>query len=545
MAVNKEGAFTALHSTQQVDPRRRVRDAFSNHGVSRLGRRGLLVLLVVGLLLGGSQTGASRVSARALQETRFWTGCDPGPFQPPPPPEHVQTELPAPTLPRAARISVDLNSWSGHRPIIGTGFNFEHALWSCPELRGLFQQDILDPFSPTLARVDTGLLPAAPPDLPAVQLGPDVYNAMLASSPYADSWAFLKRLNEAGVRIVLGVWGGPEQFTSDGTRLGVLEPSHYDDYVQYVSSVIKFLVQDRGVRVWATTIANEPDGGDGNQIPPAGLAYIAHQLAQRLAPLGVRLYGPDTSNGAATMQYLPLLLDDPSVVSDLAFVGFHEYYASQDVARVVDYVKERQPDLPVVVTEYTSFGFGDLDAGQEANDGVGFMLDVANTLLSHYKSGVDAALYWDAIDYLQPGHDAITRWGLLRGPQRDFAPRRRYYGFLQILPYLRPGTRVLTAQQDGDASDLGSLAVLTPSGAPAVFLVNQGVDDIDLTLDLAGNDASGFPILTVWRTDRGHNAEGIGRLQLQNGSGSLFLPARSLTTLFPFGAVADPSEAAS
>src|SRR5579859_1407581 len=118
MAVNKEGAFTALHSTQQVDPPPRVREAFSNHGVSRLGRRGLLVLLVVGLLLGGSQTGASRVSARALQETRFWTGCDPGPFQPPPPPEHVQTELPAPTLPRAARISVDLNSWSGHRPII-------------------------------------------------------------------------------------------------------------------------------------------------------------------------------------------------------------------------------------------------------------------------------------------------------------------------------------------------------------------------------------------------------------------------------------------
>jgi len=440
---------------------------------------------------------------------------------------------------------VDLDSSSGHRPILGTGFNLEHALWSCPELRGLFQQDILDPFRPTLARVDTGLLPAAPPQVPAVELGRDAYTSVLASSPYVDSWAFLKRLNQAGVRIVLGVWGGPEQFTTDGTRLGVLEPGHYDDYVDYVASVVEFLVRDRGVQVWATTIANEPDGGDGNQIPPPGLAYIAHRLAERLAPLGVKLYGPDTSNGASTMQYLPLLLDDPSVVSTLAFVGFHEYYASQDVARVVDYVRGRQPDLPIVVTEYTSFDFGDLDAGQEANDGVGFTLDVANTLLSHYRSGVDAALYWDAIDYLQPGHEAITRWGLLRGPQRDFAPRRRYYGFLQLLPYLRPGAQVLNAQQDGDAPELGYLAILTPSGAPAVFLVNRGVDDINLSLDLGGNDVSKFSLLSVWRTDREHKAENVGRLRLRDGSGSLFLPARSLTTLFPVGAVADPSEAAS
>jgi O-glycosyl hydrolase len=440
---------------------------------------------------------------------------------------------------------VDLDSSRQHPPILGTGFNFEHALWSCPEFRGLFQQDILDPFRPALARVDTGLLPAAPPDVPAAQLGRQVYASVLASAPYSDSWAFLKRLNRAGVRIVLGVWGGPQQFTADGTRLGKLEPSHYDDYVEYVASLIEFLVQERRIQVWATTIANEPDGGDGNQIPPAGLAYIAHQLAERVAPLGVGLYGPDTASGASTMQYLPLLMDDPTVAKSLAFVGFHEYYASPDVARVVDYVRARKPDLPVVVTEYTSFGFGDLDAGQEVNDGVGFTLDIAATLLSHYRSGVDAALYWDAVDYLQPGHEAITRWGLLRGPQRDFAPRRRYYGLLQILPYLQPGTRLLNSVREGDDPDLSYLAVLTPSGAPAVFLVNQGVDEIVLTLDLAGSGVTKFPAFAVRRTDRDHNAEGLGRLRLQDGNGSLTLPPRSLTTLFPVGAAVDPSESAS
>jgi hypothetical protein len=71
------------------------------------------------------------------------------------------------------------------------------------------------------------------------------------------------------------------------------------------------------------------------------------------------------------------------------------------------------------------------------------MLDVVKTLLSQYRWGVDAALCWDAVDYLQPGHEAIMRWGLLGGPQRDCAKRRRYYAPLQVLKYLQPGGRVL------------------------------------------------------------------------------------------------------
>jgi hypothetical protein len=180
-------------------------------------------------------------------------------------------------------------------------------------------------------------------------------------------------------------------------------------------------VRQQKLPVWAITIANEPDGGDGNQIPPDGLAYMAHQLAIQLEPFGVRLYGPDTTSGEAAMDYLPALLGDPVVADRLAFVGFHQYSGDPSVAAVADYVRARQPRLPVVVTEYTSCGFGDLDAGHEASDPLGFTLDVADTLLAHYRLGADAALYWDAVDYLQPGRDAITRWGLLRSPEEDFA----------------------------------------------------------------------------------------------------------------------------
>jgi hypothetical protein len=144
----------------------------------------------------------------------------------------------------------------------------------------MFRQQILDPFTPALVRVDTGLLPAAPPGVLADDLSPQVYTSMLESAPYAESWQLLRRLNRAGVRVVLRVWGGPPQFTDDGFRQGQLTPERYDDYVDYVARVVEYLVQVQHIQAWAVTIANEPDGGDGTEIPPDGLHYIAHDLAQ-------------------------------------------------------------------------------------------------------------------------------------------------------------------------------------------------------------------------------------------------------------------------
>ncbi len=148
-------------------------------GLMSRATRGITFLLSVGLLLIGSGTGAGVSAAGPWQESRFQTGCDPGPYNTPPPPEHLQTHYPTldPSS-QAVALNVDLSSPTQDRggPILGTGFNFEHALWSCPEFRGLLRSEILDPFMPSIARVDTGLLPAAPPQLAAQELGPNVTN---------------------------------------------------------------------------------------------------------------------------------------------------------------------------------------------------------------------------------------------------------------------------------------------------------------------------------------------------------------------------------
>ena len=534
----RDGEIRGMRHTASVDAGTNLTAEGSRcENLGLVVQRVAVVVLSLGLMVVSTGTTMATTQPGDIQETRFHTGCEPGPAEPPPWPDplvaHPLSSEPA----EPVTLLVDLTATPADKPILGSGFNMENALWSCPEFRSHFRSEVLDPFQPSIVRLDSGLLPAAPDYMSASDLGPAVYESMLSSAPYVDSWNFFRRLNRAGVKIVLGIWGGPSQFTDDGTRRGLLLPRYYDAYADYVATVAHYLVRNQRIQLWATTIANEPDGGDGNQIPPEGLAYIAHQLAPRLAEDNVNLYGPDTADGADALTYLVPMLNDPVVRDELAFVGFHQYFPSDDVGSVVDLVHSYKPDLPVIVTEYTSFSFGDLDAGQEAHNQYGFTLDIATTLLSHYRQGADAALYWDAVDYLQPGHTAITRWGILEGPAEDFQKRVRYYGLLQILPYLQPGSVVLADQQYG-GDGLHTLEVRTPSGQPAVILVNDEFGEVDLSLDLMGASSQRFDDWAVTRTARGHLAETVGRLKLEGDEGELTLPPRSITTLFPAGAAA-------
>src|SRR4029453_3216537 len=76
-------------------------------------------------------------------ETRFWTGCAPGPSHPPPWPDPIETN--APPAEPGDRVDLEVNLDSEQfRPLVGSGFNLEHGLWSCPAFRGLFRSEILD-----------------------------------------------------------------------------------------------------------------------------------------------------------------------------------------------------------------------------------------------------------------------------------------------------------------------------------------------------------------------------------------------------------------
>ena len=56
--------------------------------------RGLTLLLAASLVVVGSATGGVGSASGPWEETRFHTGCDPGPYHDAPPPEHRETHYP-------------------------------------------------------------------------------------------------------------------------------------------------------------------------------------------------------------------------------------------------------------------------------------------------------------------------------------------------------------------------------------------------------------------------------------------------------------------
>jgi hypothetical protein len=157
------------------------------------------------------------------------------------------------------------------------------------------------------------------------------------------------------------------------------------------------------------------------------------------------------------------------------------------------------------------------------------MLDSLQVYASLMNAGADSAIYWDAVDYYQAGHAAITRWGILQGPAEAFAPRTRYYGFQQILPYVQAGSTILPIELSAPER-LAALAIGGGERRPndlTVVLINRG-GPTSLTLTLDGPAPRAFE---VYVTNRDDSLAHFGRAVVDGGATSLTVPARSVTTL--------------
>src|SRR5581483_11764476 len=374
-------------------------------------------------------------------------GCDPGPSKPAPPQNELNPIRPV-ALVNEGTLLID-GRLAG-RPIAGVGFNIEPTLWTCPEARPLIEQRIFDTFRPDLIRVGLAQAPWAPDDADtADDLTWDAYQRVLASPAFQPSWEFIAMLNQRGITPIVAPWGVPGLLTDNGEPTGRLKPEYFEKYAEYYAAAVDYLVRQRGLRIGPASVMNEPDCGDGSHISPRDFPRVARLVGERLAEYGVKLYGPDTCNADSATRYLDALVRDGNALEYFEVIGTHQYAPGGEVAELVREMREAGLTLPLYVTEYTTYRYGNLDDGQEAPAEMPYLLEIATVLQSHLTGGADAAIYWDAVDYYWLLHDAISKWGLLRGPQVQppLTPRKHYYGLLQILPYLRPGARIISTSQ--------------------------------------------------------------------------------------------------
>lgn len=463
----------------------------------------------------------------ASTATRF--GCDPGPSKPAPPQNELNPIRPV-ALVGEATLHVD-GRLAGP-PIAGVGFNIEPTLWTCPATRPLIEQRIFDTFQPGLIRVGLAQAPWAPHDADSLDdLTWEAYQRELDSPAFQPSWEFIAMLNRRGITPIVAPWGVPGLLTENGEPTGKLKPQHFERYAEYYAAAVDYLVNRRGLRIGPASVMNEPDCGDGSLISPHDFPTVARLVGERLAAYGVQLYGPDTCNADSATHYLDALLHDGGALDYFAAIGTHQYAPGGEVAELVRQMREGGLTLPLYVTEYTTYRYGNLDDGQEAPAEMPYLLEIATVLQSHLTSGADAAIYWDAVDYYWLLHDAISKWGLLRGPQLQppLTPRKHYYGFLQILPYLPAGARLISTSQRAPTTLL-PLAVERPGdGAVSIVLINRGRElNLEIELEHLPTPATRFQ---VYRTSADEDRAELGELPVEDDRVEMTIPARSIVTL--------------
>jgi O-glycosyl hydrolase len=326
-------------------------------------------------------------------------------------------------------------------------------------------------------------------------------------------------------------WGVPGLLTENGEPTGKLKPEYFDKYAEYYAAAVDYLVKRRGLRIGPASVMNEPDCGDGSHITPRDFPKVARLVGERLAEYGVPLYGPDTCNADSATHYLDALLHDQKALEYFAVIGTHQYAPGGEVAELVREMREGGLTLPLYETEYTTYRYGNLDDGQEAPAEMPYLLEIASVLQSHLTSGADAAIYWDAVDYYWLLHDAISKWGLLRGPQTEppLTPRKHYYGLLQILPYLPAGARIVDSSMRGPATLLPLVVERPGDGAVSLILVNRGREiNLDVELDHLPASPSSF---RHYRTSRTEDRVDLGDVPVDDGHAQVTIPARSIVTL--------------
>jgi glucosylceramidase len=276
------------------------------------------------------------------------------------------------------------------------------------------------------------------------------------------------------LRVVGAPWSAPAAMKTSGSlRGGALAPGSEDAYADLLVSQAQWLSR-HGVRLWATSLGNEP--GHSSDYPTmtmtdAQLAALGSDVGPRLDELGTRLWAVD-HNWA----------DRPRVDAVLAATAgfdaaaFHCYAGSPGQMAGLA--------VPRIVTECT--GTDDGFAGT-------FAWDAKNLVADAVAAGSSGLMMWNLA--LDPGHgpvDAGSQWGckrcrgLVTVSPSGMVREPEFFTLAQLARAALPGARVLRVTAP---AWLSVAAFRNPDGSYGVFGHNRSAADQTVRISLDSGPA--------------------------------------------------------
>ncbi|MFF0309007.1 cellulose binding domain-containing protein [Streptosporangium sp. NPDC004379] len=327
-----------------------------------------------------------------------------------------------------------------------------------------------------------------------------------SQSDWSRDLATAKRAAELGVTVFASPWNPPasmiETFTRGSqTNAKRLRYDQYAAYAQYLNSFNAYM-RDNGVNLYGISVQNEPDyAHDWTWWTPTEMVRF---LRENAGSINTRVIAPESFQYLKNMS--DPILNDPVALANVDIIGAHLYG-----------------------TAYSNFPyplFQQKGAGKEL-----WMTEV------YYPNSSDSADLWpQALDVGEHIHHAMVDaefqayvWWYIRrsyGPMReDGQISKRGAMMAHFARFVRPGYVRIGAT----ANPASNVYVSAYRGGDTIVIVavNKGTSAVSQQFTVANTAISGA---SSWLTDASRNVAPQGAVPVSNGSLTVTLLARSVTT---------------
>ncbi|MFD9107823.1 glycoside hydrolase family 30 beta sandwich domain-containing protein [Streptomyces bottropensis] len=319
--------------------------------------------------------------------------------------------------------------------------------------------------------------------------------------------ATAKRAVGLGAAVIASPWNPPSHMVETfvhGSQANArrLRYNMYGAYAQHLNDFTTYL-RDNGVPLYGISVQNEPDyAQDWTWWTPSEMVRF---LRENAGSIGTRVIAPESFQYLKNMS--DPILNDPTALANVDVIGAHLYGTSFS-------------NFPYPL-------FKQKGAGKEL-----WMTEV------YHPNSTDSADLWpQALDVGEHIHRAMVDaefqayiWWYIRrsyGPLReDGRISKRGACMAQFARFVRPGYVRIEATPK-PTSDVYVSAYRGTGSTVVVVAVNKGSSAVSQQFTLAAGAPSG---VSSWVTDAGRNVAPLGRSGVSNGTFTVTLPARSMTT---------------
>ncbi|MFC4531657.1 cellulose binding domain-containing protein [Sphaerisporangium dianthi] len=326
-------------------------------------------------------------------------------------------------------------------------------------------------------------------------------------SDWGRDLATAKRAVELGASVIASPWNPPasmiETFTRGSqTNAKRLRASSYAAYAQHLNSFTTYM-RNNGVNLYGISVQNEPDYAHDWTWWTSG--EIVKFLRENAGSISTRVIAPESFQYVKSMS--DPILNDSTALANVDIIGAHLYG-----------------------TSYSNFPyplFKQKGAGKEL-----WMTEV------YYPNSSDSGDLWpQALDVGEHIHHAMVDaefqayiWWTIRrsyGPMReDGQLSKRGAMMAQFARFVRPGY----VRIDATANPASNVYVSAYRSGNTVVIVavNKNTSAVSQQFTLSNTTSSGS--VSSWLSDASRNVAPQAATSMSNGSLTVSLPARSVTT---------------